>query len=134
MQVHCNEGVAIRIGPKPCGHAREDVAEASAGVRAGQPLSHEIVLVLVADTFHTVEGHTSPCAIASAVGGGVDGAVELERAQRVHRIQAREQPACPASTILSCAQGNCRPPGTGRPRAEVLQEDDLRKSIASARD
>jgi len=66
VQVHCNEGVAIRIGPKPCGHAREDVAEASAGVRAGQPLSHEIVLVLGADTFHTVEGNTSPRAIASA--------------------------------------------------------------------
>jgi hypothetical protein len=66
VQVHCNEGVAIRIGPEPCGPVREDVAEASAGVRAGQPLSHEIVLVPGADTFHTVEGNTSLRVIASA--------------------------------------------------------------------
>ena len=44
MQVHCNEGVAIRIGPEPCGVIREDGVEASVGVRAGQPLSHDIVL------------------------------------------------------------------------------------------
>ena len=66
MQVHSNEGVAIRIGPEPCGHAREDVAEASAGVRVGQPLSHDIVFVPGADTVQTVEGNTSQRAIASA--------------------------------------------------------------------
>jgi hypothetical protein len=66
VQVHCNEGVAIRIGPEPCGHAREDVAEASAGVRAGQPLSHDIVLVPGADTVHCVEGNISRRVIASA--------------------------------------------------------------------
>ena len=67
MQVHCNEGVAIRIDPEPCGHAREDVAEASAGVRVGQPLSLEIVLVPGADTLQTVEGNTSQRVIASAM-------------------------------------------------------------------
>ena len=67
MQVHCNEGVAIRIGPEPCGHAREDVAEASAGVRVGQPLSHEIVFVPGADTLHTVEGNIARRVIASTV-------------------------------------------------------------------
>ena len=30
MQVHCDEGVATRIGPKPCAGIREDVGEASA--------------------------------------------------------------------------------------------------------
>ena len=37
MQVHCDEGVAIHIGPKPCAGIREDVGEASVGERAGQP-------------------------------------------------------------------------------------------------
>ena len=29
MQVHCDEGVATHIGPKPCAGIREDVGEAS---------------------------------------------------------------------------------------------------------
>ena len=41
MQVHCDEGVAIHIGPEPCAGAREGVGEASAGERIGQPLSRE---------------------------------------------------------------------------------------------
>jgi hypothetical protein len=41
VQVHCDEGVAIRIGPEPCAGIREGVGEASVGERAGQPLSCE---------------------------------------------------------------------------------------------
>lgn len=41
MQVHCDEGVAIHIGPKPCVVVREGEREASAGERAGQVLSRE---------------------------------------------------------------------------------------------
>ena len=41
MQVHCDEGAAIRIGPEPCASVREDRGEASAGARTGQPLSRE---------------------------------------------------------------------------------------------
>jgi hypothetical protein len=41
VQVHCDEGVAIHIGPEPCAGAREGVGEASAGERIGQPLSRE---------------------------------------------------------------------------------------------
>ena len=44
MQVHCDEGVAIRIGPEPCAGIREGVGEASVGERVGQPLSREINL------------------------------------------------------------------------------------------
>ena len=65
MQVHCSEGVAIRTVPKPCGSVRESVAEASAGVRAGQPLSHEMIFVPDADTLQYVEGCTVRYAIAS---------------------------------------------------------------------
>jgi hypothetical protein len=41
VQVHCDEGVANHIGPEPCADIREDVGEASAGERAGQPLSRD---------------------------------------------------------------------------------------------
>jgi hypothetical protein len=39
VQVHHNEGVAIRVGPEPCVSDREVAGEASAGDRTGQPLS-----------------------------------------------------------------------------------------------
>lgn len=65
MQVHCSEGVAIHTGPEPCGCSRERTAEASAGERAGQPLSHDMVFVPDADTLQYVEGNTSRRAIAS---------------------------------------------------------------------
>ena len=41
MKVHCDEGVAIHIGPGPCTVAREGRGEALAGERVGQPLSLE---------------------------------------------------------------------------------------------
>lgn len=41
MQVRCDEGVAIHIGPEPCATIREDGGEASVGERAGQPLSRD---------------------------------------------------------------------------------------------
>ena len=39
MQVHCDEGVATRIGPEPCVLAGDGLDEASVGECAGQPLS-----------------------------------------------------------------------------------------------
>ena len=41
MQVHYDEGIANRIDPEPCAGIREDIGEASAGGRAGQPLSRD---------------------------------------------------------------------------------------------
>ena len=41
MKVPCDEGVAIHIGPEPCAVTREGEGEASAGERAGQPLSRD---------------------------------------------------------------------------------------------
>ena len=57
MQVRCNEGVAIRIGPEPCAGVREGVGEASAGERIGQPLSRENLIFLGADVFERTEGY-----------------------------------------------------------------------------
>ena len=66
MQVHCDEGVANYIGPKPCADIREEVGEASVGERAGQPLSRERKLFLGADAVCVAEGNTPKRANASA--------------------------------------------------------------------
>jgi hypothetical protein len=66
VQVRYDEGVAIHIGPEPCGGAREDAGEASAGECIGQPLSHESATTSGADAVSGAEGNTDGCAIASA--------------------------------------------------------------------
>ena len=38
MEVHCDEGVASRIGPRSCVGIREDVGEASTEVCIGQDI------------------------------------------------------------------------------------------------
>jgi hypothetical protein len=40
VRVHCDEGVATHIGPEPCADVREDVGEASAGVRVPVECDH----------------------------------------------------------------------------------------------
>jgi hypothetical protein len=57
VEVHCDEGVAIQIGPEPCVHARESMGEASVGERIGQPLSRERH-ISGADAVDTAEGNT----------------------------------------------------------------------------
>ena len=58
MQVRHDEGVAIRIDPKPCAGLREDAGEASAGACTGQPLSRDNWVSLGADAFDNAEGKT----------------------------------------------------------------------------
>ena len=65
MQVHCGEGLAIRIGPEPCVGLREGVGEASAGERIGQPLSRDRN-ILGADAVEIAEGNMVEHANASA--------------------------------------------------------------------
>ena len=67
MQVHRGEGIANHIGPEPCAGIREDVGEASAGERIGQPLSHERVDIPGADAVDTAEGNMTERVIASAL-------------------------------------------------------------------
>jgi hypothetical protein len=57
VQVLRDEGIAIHIGPEPCAGVREDVGEASAGGRAGQPLSRDRKLVPGADAVCVAEGN-----------------------------------------------------------------------------
>jgi hypothetical protein len=59
VQVRCDEGVAIHIGPKPCAVTREGGGEASAGERAGQPLSCVSKLVRGADAVVYAEGQAN---------------------------------------------------------------------------
>ena len=66
MQVHYDEGVAVHIGPEPCVGIREDANEASAGERAGQPLSRDRKLIPGADAVCVAEGKMSKRANASA--------------------------------------------------------------------
>ena len=66
MRVRHSEGVAIHIGPKPCTGIREDVGEASAGERIGQPLSRESDLTQDADAVSFAEGNTAGHVSASA--------------------------------------------------------------------
>jgi hypothetical protein len=49
VRVPCDEGVANHIGPEPCAVNREVDSEASAGDRAGQPLSLENYITRDAD-------------------------------------------------------------------------------------
>src|SRR6476659_2105698 len=53
MEVPYGEGVASHTGPESCVAAREGVGEALTGVRAGQPLSLENLIVRGADVVLT---------------------------------------------------------------------------------
>ena len=66
MQVHCDEGVVIHIGPEPCIASRKGRGEASAGERIGQPLSRERKLIPRADAVRKAEGNTDGHVTASA--------------------------------------------------------------------
>jgi hypothetical protein len=66
VQVRYDEGVAIHIGPEPCVGVREDIGEASAGERTGQPLSRERLQNPGADAVAPAEGEMDGRANASA--------------------------------------------------------------------
>jgi hypothetical protein len=66
VQVHYDEGLAIRIGPEPCVVIREGVGEASVRECIGQPLSRESLKVPGADVVRITEGNMDGCINASA--------------------------------------------------------------------
>ena len=65
MKVLYGEDLASHIGPEPCVLPREGQGEASAGDRAGQPLSRESSVIPDADAFPTAEGNTDEGVSAS---------------------------------------------------------------------
>jgi hypothetical protein len=102
VQVHCDEGVAIRIGPEPCADIRESVCEASAGERVGQPLSRERNLVPGADAVCWAEGQA---------GGRVNASVHPTR-RGLRPWHARtlfaRKPGDLSSGQPQCRAGPCR--------------------------
>src|SRR3954447_24123848 len=87
VQVHYDKGPATHIGPKPCAGNREDVGEASAGERAGQPWSRESLI------------------------SRVPTALTFRKATRMSAL--RERSVDPAwSETLACTEALCT--GTGR--------------------
>jgi hypothetical protein len=85
VRVRRNEGVAIRIGPKPCAGIREGIGEASAGERIGQPLSRESDFSQGADEVTYSEGNTVGHASAS-----VQPALRGLRPWHVRKLLVRE--------------------------------------------
>ena len=71
MKVLCSEGLASHTGPEPCVGPCEGPGEASAGDRAGRPLSRERAIVPGADVVTVTEGHTNGRVSASARRPGV---------------------------------------------------------------
>jgi hypothetical protein len=57
VQVRHDEGVAIRIDPKPCAVVRKGDSEASVGERIGQQLSLAKIHILGADAVAKAEGN-----------------------------------------------------------------------------
>lgn len=99
MQVRCDEGVAIHIGPEPCVVAREGAGEASAGEYIGQPLSRDRKTVPGADD-------VTWCG------------------RQYGRVRDRERPAGPAwSETLACVDAPCA--GAGRSRGRPARRAAL---------
>ena len=98
MEVHCDEGVAIHIGPEPCVRARESMGEASVGERIGQPLSHERSKPREADAVRRAEGNTDGRVSASARTSR-----RGQRSWHVRTLFARE-PGDPRSDQGACVE------------------------------
>jgi len=64
MKESYGEGVATHTGPESCVGVREGVGEALTGVRAGQPLSREIVQFRGVHAVPMAEGNTEEAAKA----------------------------------------------------------------------
>jgi hypothetical protein len=95
VEVHCDEGVAIRIGPEPCVVGREAGGEASAGDRIGQPSSRES-FNRSADAVCPAEGETD-----ARVSASVRPAPRGQRPWHVRTLLARE----PGDLSLGHASG-----------------------------
>ena len=99
MQVPCDEGVAIHIGPESCAAVREGRGEALTGECTGQPLSRESTLISGADVVPLTEGNTDGRDIASA-----QTARRGRRPWHVRTLFARE-PGGPTSDQAMCRLG-----------------------------
>jgi hypothetical protein len=103
VKVLCSEGLASHTGPEPCVGPREGPGEASAGDRAGRPLSRERAIVPGADVVTVTEGHTNGRVSASARRPGV-----------VRDPGMHGRSLCGNREISRLAGGPCRRSASGR--------------------
>ena len=85
MRVRRNEGLATHIDPEPCAGTREDIGEASAGERIGQPSSRESDFPQGADAVSLAEGNT-----AGHVSASVQPTLRGLRPWHVQKLLVRE--------------------------------------------
>ena len=85
VQVSCDEGVVIHIGPEPCAVAREGFAEALTGGRIASHRAAGKNPVLGADAVHLAEGNTCGRVIANTRTNRGD-----QRPWHVQTLHARE--------------------------------------------
>ena len=100
MRVRYDEGVAIHVGPEPCVSGREARGEASAGDRAGQPLSRDRKRIPGADAVCVAEGNMPKSANASAWA-----ARRGRRTWHARMLHAREPGGLQVGRRLYCADG-----------------------------
>src|SRR3954467_2729235 len=118
VRVHYDEGRANHIGPEPCDGPREGIGEASAGDRAGQPLSRESSVIPDADAFPTAEVNTD---------GGVSASPRTvrrgPRPWHVRTLLGRE----PGDLATDRRQETVEPARIGKARSRSIPKPDGRQ-------
>jgi len=102
MKEPYEKGIATHLDPEPCVVVREDFVEASVGVRAGWPLSREIMTTLQ----------------------GADAVRVSGRPHRAHRY--REMLPGPARSETPCTHGNSLHGNREIPRLASSGSDEVR--------
>ena len=104
MKVRYVEGVAIHNGPESCAVTREGLSEALTGVRTGQVLSRERMMIPGADMVTNMEGNTDGRAMQAS---GRPGVVE-DPGMRGHSLHGNREILGLAGKALPVRIGEAR--------------------------
>jgi len=104
VEVHCDEEVAIHIGPEPCVYARESMGEAS-GERIGRPLSRERIRTRMPTSFTERKARRPVHVIASTRKAGQRvGRITPSAQSALRRVVPRPSPVTPVLYFLHVGQ------------------------------
>lgn len=108
MKVHYVEDIASHSGPESCAVTREDGSEALTGVRTGQVLSRERMIVPGADMVTDMEGNTDGRVMRAP---GRPGVVEDPgmRGHSLHGLPLILLPKVPVGNIENCRVRRSQP-------------------------